>query len=54
MHLLIRIAPYKKFLVALLGAVVTVVTQYYGANDTVQIVVSVLTALGVYQTRNGF
>lgn len=52
MQFLGKLAPYSKFLIALLGAAITVVMQYYGDNNTVQIVVSVLTALGVYQVPN--
>lgn len=47
-----KLAPYRKFLIALLGAVVTVVVQFYGDSSYVQIAVSLLTALGVYQVRN--
>ena len=43
---------HSKLLVALLGAVLTVAVQFYGNNATVQIVVSVLTALGVYSIPN--
>lgn len=47
-----KLAPYNKFLVALLGAVLTVVVQFYGDNSTVQIVVALLTALGVHIVPN--
>ena len=47
-----KLAPYRKFIFALVGAIVTVVAQFYGANSAVQIVVAVLTALGVYQVPN--
>lgn len=47
-----KLAPYNKLLVALLGAIVTVVVQFYGTSELVQVVVSVLTALGVYQVPN--
>lgn len=47
-----KLAPYSKFIIALVGAVVTVVAQFYGANAAVQVVVAVLTALGVYQVPN--
>jgi hypothetical protein len=43
---------YDKFLVAVLGAVVTVVAQQYGSNKYVGMAVAVLTALGVYVTPN--
>lgn len=44
--------PYSKFIIALLGAVLTVVVQFYGDSNYVQIVVAILTALGVYQVPN--
>lgn len=47
-----KLASYNKLIVALIGAIVTVVVQFYGGNNVVQIVVSVLTALGVYQVPN--
>ena len=47
-----KLSPYAKFVVALLGAVLTVVVQFYGSDPTVQSVVAFLTALGVYQVRN--
>lgn len=47
-----KLAPYNKFLVALLGAVVTVVVQFYGDNQFVQAVVPILAAFGVYQVPN--
>ena len=47
-----KLKPYNKFLVALLGAAITVVVQYYGSNVFVQMVVSLLTALGVYTVPN--
>ncbi len=52
MNILNKLAPYNKFLVALLGAVVTVVVQFFGDNQLVGVVVAVLTALGVYQVPN--
>jgi FtsH-binding integral membrane protein len=47
-----KLAPYNKLIVALLGAVITVVVQYYGKNQVVQLAVSLLTALGVYVAPN--
>lgn len=47
-----RIAPYRKFLIALLGAVISTVVQFYGDNQYVLIAVALLTALGVYQVPN--
>lgn len=44
--------PYNKFLVALLGAVVTTALQFYGDNPYVVLAVTLLTALGVYQVKN--
>lgn len=43
---------YDKLLVALLGAVVTVVETQYSTSHWVQVAVAVLTALGVYSTPN--
>lgn len=45
-------SKYAKFIVAALGAILTVVVQQYGANEWVQAVLPVLTALGVYQIPN--
>lgn len=47
-----KLQPYNKLLVALLGAVVTVVVQFYGTNELVQVAVSLLTAVGVYSAPN--
>lgn len=47
-----KLKPYSKFIIALIGAVVTVVVQYYGDHTAVQAVVSLLTAAGVYQVPN--
>lgn len=44
--------PYNKFIIALLGAVLGVVAQFYGENGTVQAVIAVATALGVFQVPN--
>ena len=44
--------PYSKFIIALLGAVITTVLQFYGDNNYVQIAVALLTALGVYRVPN--
>lgn len=45
-------SKYRKFWVALLGAVLQTVVTYFGENNYVQIAIAVLTALGVYQTPN--
>ena len=47
-----KLAPYNKLIVALIGAVLTALVQLYGDNQALQIAVSVLTALGVYQVPN--
>jgi len=47
-----KLFKYNKLWVALLGAVATVLLQFYGTNPKVQMLVSVLTALGVYQAKN--
>lgn len=44
--------PYNKFIVALLGAILTTVTQFYGNNTYVVMVVTLATALGVYSVPN--
>jgi len=46
------IVKYSKFLVALAGAVVTVLVQFYADNTVLQALLPVLTALGVYQVPN--
>lgn len=43
---------YDKFLLAVLGAVAQVVAIQYGSNHDVQLVLAVLTALGVYVVPN--
>ena len=44
---------YNKAIVAVVGAVVAGLTMYYGANNaTVQIIVALATALGVYAVPN--
>lgn len=47
-----KYSQYSKFIVALLGAAVTVAVQFYGTNQYVQVAVAFLTALGVYQVSN--
>lgn len=44
--------PYNKFLVALLGAVVTTAVQFYGNTPWLVLLVTLLTTLGVYSTPN--
>lgn len=43
---------YSKFLVALSGFAVVLLTQYYGNANWLPPLVSLLTALGVYQVKN--
>jgi hypothetical protein len=43
---------YDKFLLAVLGALAQVVQVQYGTNHYVQIVLAVLTALGVFVVPN--
>jgi type IV secretory pathway VirB2 component (pilin) len=43
---------YNKTIVAILGVVVTGLLAYYGDNQNLQLAVSILTALGVYQVPN--
>lgn len=50
--MLSSLAPYNKFLIALLGAIVTTAVTYFGDNQYVIIAVTLLTALGVYRTPN--
>lgn len=45
-------SKYNKLLVALVGAVVTVLVNYYSDNALIQNLIPFLTALGVYQVRN--
>ena len=47
-----KLAPYNKFLIALLGSVVNTVVIFYGDNPYVSLAVLILTALGVYQVPN--
>lgn len=43
---------YSKFILAVIGAVLTVVVQQYGANQWVQALIPFATAFGVYQVKN--
>ena len=45
-------AQYSKFWIALLGAVLTTLTVYFPTNEYVTLIVTLLTALGVYVTPN--
>lgn len=45
-------SKYNKFLVALAGAILTVIAQQYSDNKYVQMVLPLATALGVYQVKN--
>lgn len=48
-----KLAKYNKLWVALIGAIVTFVGQYYGVNNEVyRVAVPLLTALGVYAVPN--
>lgn len=47
-----KLLPYSKFIIALVGAIVSVVVQFYGDNAALQALMPVLTALGVYQVPN--
>lgn len=47
-----KLAPYSKFIIALVGAVAQVAMQYYGTHRYVAMAVALLTALGVYQVKN--
>lgn len=51
-----KVQPYLKFVVAIIGAVVTTALTQYPDNHAVQtwgpIVTSILTAAGVYATPN--
>lgn len=46
------VASHRKFIVALLGAVLTVIVQFYSKSQLIQAVVPILSALGVYQLPN--
>jgi len=46
-------SKYNKFIVAFVGFAVILLTQFYGNTTWLPSLVSLLTALGVYQTRNG-
>lgn len=44
--------PYAKFLVTLIGVVLTGLNVLYGTEPGVQLATMVATSLGVYQARN--
>jgi hypothetical protein len=46
------LAKYNKLWVALAGAVLTVLIDYFSDNQTVANLIPFLTAIGVYQVRN--
>lgn len=52
MGVLNALNPYLKFVVAVLGSVVTSLQVYYGTTHWLPIVSSVVTALTVYFTPN--
>ena len=43
---------YSKFLIAAAGVVLTGLSMLYGHNQTVQLIISVATAVGVYRVPN--
>ncbi len=45
-------AKYSKFVVALVGVILTGLNVMYGNNHTVELLVSLATALGVYSVSN--
>lgn len=51
-NLLNKLRPYAKAVVAVAGAVVTVGNIILGGGDVTQIVIALLTALGVHQVAN--
>lgn len=53
MNLLSKLhTPYNKFVIAAIGVVLTGLNVLYGDNSTVQLVINVATALGVFQVPN--
>jgi len=46
------LSKYSKFLIAVLGAILTVLAQQYGSSEWVQTILPLATALGVYQVKN--
>lgn len=47
-----KLSRYSKFIMALVGAVLTVLAQQYSDNQVLQAVLPLATALGVYQVKN--
>lgn len=47
-----NLAAYSKFWVALAGALVAFAASYFGNTHVFQLIVGLLTAAGVYNTRN--
>lgn len=47
-----QLSKYYKFLVAALGVVLTGLNMAYGSNHTVEIIISIAVALGVYTVKN--
>lgn len=43
---------YQKFWIAMLGAILTVVNQYFGQNMYVQMAIALATAFGVVSVPN--
>lgn len=52
MNVITFLSQRRKFLIAVLAAVLGVVAQYYGNNPEVATVIAFLGALGVHQARN--
>lgn len=46
------ITKYNKFIIAIVGAIVALVTIYFGAQPWVPVLVNFLTAIGVYAAPN--
>lgn len=47
-----NLTKYSKFIVAILGGVVSYLVAHYGTQDWVNAIVLTVTALGVYATPN--
>lgn len=43
---------YNKFFIALFGAIITTLTVYFPTQDWVTLLITFVTALGVYATPN--
>ena len=47
-----NLGPYSKAITAIIGLVLTYLTQFYGTNHWVALVVGIAAALGVYAVPN--